>query len=573
MTRFLRNHAPFFITTLLTTAWIVTACSKKDEDSESAEGSLGSTCDLEAEGTCEAGLTCSEDTEGNGVCTVGAGQPCDPDDEDFDNGGCALDSECAVPTMTETAGESLAAGGATSDEDGAPVCLITEGGLCDPEQPHCSSDLTCAETTAGDNRCFGRVVLRGGVSDTSDASPIGGALVLALDEEGSAVTDIAVSQDDGTYLLDIPVVRDEDGNPTDETFTLNAAAQDYQPFPSGVRVALPILADDAVRDGNLYVIESALTDIGLIALPAGERAMASGTVAGLSDDSNIAGLLIVATGAAGTFTAITDLGGTFTLFNLPDGEYEVKAYGKGVQIDSTTVTIDGAAVEDVALTELDEVTATVSGQIQIVDGNGFKATSVILVVEDTFDPDVARGSVPRGLRAPESGPVSIDGEFSISGVPAGTYVALAAYENDGLVRDPNENIAGTDFVTVTVTAGETDVAVAESFKITGSLTTVFPGVDGPEAVTEKPMLEWEDDAGEDWYDVRVFDAFGDEVWTSLNLPSVSGSATATVQYEGPLEPGMYYQFRVQSWSEQGNGDSSPISNSEDLRGVFFLPAP
>src|SRR5690606_13625718 len=79
MTRFLRNHAPFFITTLLTTAWIVTACSKKDEDSESAEGPLGSTCDLEAEGTCEAGLTCSEDTEGNGVCTVGAGQPCDPD--------------------------------------------------------------------------------------------------------------------------------------------------------------------------------------------------------------------------------------------------------------------------------------------------------------------------------------------------------------------------------------------------------------------------------------------------------------------------------------------------------------
>jgi hypothetical protein len=195
---------------------------------------------------------------------------------------------------------------------------------------------------------------------------------------------------------------------------------------------------------------------------------------------------------------------------------------------------------------------------------------VILVVEDTFDPNVARGSAPRGLRAPETGPVSIDGAFIIEGVPAGTYVALAAYENDGLVRDPNENIAGTDFVTVTVTSSDDAVTLEDSFKVTGSLTTVYPGVDGPEAVTEKPLLEWEDDAGESWYDVYVYDAFGNEVWTSLLLPSVSGSENATVQYEGPLEPGMYYQFRVQSWSEQGNGDQSPISNTEDLRGVFYL---
>ena len=57
------------------------------------------------------------------------------------------------------------------------------------------------------------------------------------------------------------------------------------------------------------------------------------------------------------------------------------------------------------------------------------------------------------------------------------------------------------------------------------------------------------------------------------VPSVSGNKQVTLDYEGPLDPGMYYQFRVSSWSESGNGEAAPLSNTEDLRGVFFLPAP
>jgi hypothetical protein len=38
-----------------------------------------------------------------------------------------------------------------------------------------------------------------------------------------------------------------------------------------------------------------------------------------------------------------------------------------------------------------------------------------------------------------------------------------------------------------------------------------------------------------------------------------------VSYEGPLEPGMYYQFRTVSIK-----DGVPISATEDLRGVFVL---
>jgi hypothetical protein len=199
--------------------------------------------------------------------------------------------------------------------------------------------------------------------------------VLALDEEGSAVTDISVSETDGSYLLDSPVIRNEDGSPVDSTFTLNGAAQDYQPFPSGVRVALPIVADDAVRDGDLYVLENALTDIGLIPLPDGDRVWASGSVAGLGTDSNVAGLLVVATGAAGTFTAVTDLSGNFTIFNLPDGDYDLKAYGAFAQIDEGTISVAGGNIEGVALSESDESTTTVTGNIQIVNAPGGSSTT------------------------------------------------------------------------------------------------------------------------------------------------------------------------------------------------------
>jgi len=490
--------------------------------------------------------------------TLKPGEACSPDDEDLKNGGCSEGLSCAVASHT----------GISSEEDAEAICLTDAGGECDPTAAYCGDDLTCAETTEGENRCFGRVVLRGIVSDTKDAGPIESAHIIALDEEGSASTDVALSDADGAYLLDIPVVRDADGVPVDSIFTLSASAQDYQPFPQGSRVALPISTSDATAEDKLYVVESALTDIGLIRLPDGERFVASGEVAGLTDESAIGGLLVVAAGDAGTFTALTDKSGQFTLFNLPDGDYEVSSYGAGIQVGSTTLTVNSEDVKDVSLEELESETTTVSGNIQLVNPGDGEATSVILVVADTFNETAARGEVPRGLRAPASGPVDVTGNFTIEGVPEGEYVVLAAYENDALVRDPDTNISGTSFVTLTV-SGESELNVEESFKVTGALAVIFPGAEEPEAVTEAPTLEWEDDSSEDWYEVRVYDAFGAEVWSALDVPGVSGSGTVTVDYDGPLEDGMYYQFRVSSWRQPGNGEAAPISTTEDLKGVFY----
>ncbi len=556
----------FFTLALLAAVPLSTVVACGDDEDEGPErGKLGGSCDPDASDPCEGSLECTPQGDGN-ACTYPAGATCKPDDDDLTNGGCSESAECV---------EAEPALGAGGGDGGEPTCLVKKGEECDPESGgFCSNGLTCAELENGENRCFGKIVFRGEVTDTSDGAPIEDAQVMAIDDQGVAVSDVALSNAEGNYELEVPAVRNEDGTPVDADFTLRGAAQDYQPFPSGIRVALPIDVTEVTAEGELYVIDNALTDIGLIPLEDAERSMISGQITALEGDAagEVGGVLVVATDSDGnSFSAVTDKSGNYTIFNVPAGEYEIKAYAADLQVESSSATVGDEPVQDVDLAQLEGDTATVNGNIQIVNAPGGAVTSVILVVADTFDPDVARGEVPRGLRAPRTGAPDVSGDFQIEGVPVGSYVVLAAYENDDLVRDPDTNIGGTGFVTVDVEEGDTTIDLADSFKVTEALDIVSPGAEGPEAVTDKPELIWADDSSEEWYDVRVFDAFGNEVWTSLMLPGVSGSDTVTLQYEGPLDPGMYYQFRVTSW-RQPSGDAAPISATEDLRGVFYKPA-
>lgn len=533
-----------------------TGCGS-DEDEKPKQGALGGACDPAAADSCSDDLQCSAASKGGNVCTHPAGAECDAADEKLVNGGCAENATCA-----KKEGESTT------------TCLVKAGGECDPDSDHCDNGLVCEEIDDGKHRCFGEIWLRGEVEDGSDAKPIEGAAVMAVNELGFAVTAVARTDAMGNYELPVRAARHEDGSPVSTNYTLRAAAQNYQAFPSGVRVALPIDVESAVLAEKKYVVENALTTIDLIPLPDGERSTISGSIVALesSPEGALGGLLVVAKGTDSAVSGLSDKSGDFTIFNVPPGDYQLSGYGADVQIESKAVSVGAQPLDGVKLEQLDRETTTVSGSVQIVNASGTSATSVILVVEDTFDPDVARGEVPRGLRAPRGGDPNVTGSFSISGVPAGKYVVLAAYENDDLVRDPDTNIAGTDFVHLEVTAGQATTTISESFKVTGALGTVSPGADAPEAVSAKPDLVWLDDSSEDWYDLRVFDALGNEVWNSLQLPAVTGSTNVSVKYEGPLDPGMYYQFRVSSWRKPGKGAAAPISTTEDLRGVFFLPA-
>lgn len=451
------------------------------------------------------------------------------------------------------------------------ILLCACGGgsdTCDPAaQSGCDGAQVCEEVQGGDPACFDPVVVQGRTFDLGDDSGVSGARVVALDANQSPVSSVAVTADDGSYSLTIPATRQDDGTPVGFDVALRADAAGYQTFPGGLRQAQPVDTSVAARDGDsgAWVVATPATDIGLIGLEAGGgTASIHGTVD--VPDSH-AGVLVVAESGGTGVSAIADRSGDYEIFNLTPGDYTVQAYARGVNYDAASVSLAGSDDAKVDLSLSDTPASTLNGQVDIVDPGTGKATSVILVVESTFDEALVRGDSPPGLRAPDPGTApDVSGAFSIDGVPDGTYVALAAFEDDHLVRDPDTCIAGTQVVHVTV-GGSDVVSMDQAFKVTGSLDLIGPGADGPEAVSGPPTITWKDDSSEDEYDLSVVDAYGNEVW-SKTIPGSSGQ-NPSVTYDGPLEPGMYYQVRIVDKRSTGS-DTCEISQSEDLKGVFYL---
>ncbi|MCD6497353.1 MAG: hypothetical protein J7M25_03510 [Deltaproteobacteria bacterium] len=479
---------------------------------------------------------------------------------------------------------SCTVGDANACGDGQ-VCVVRDAeqggrceGVCDTDAVDaCDSSQICDRIVGGGAACFKPVILHGKVFDAATNEGIAGAHVAAADEASLVVTGVAVTDSDGNYELIVPVTRDASGMPQESVFTLRVSAQTYLPYPYGIRPAIPIDVRSSAEGDDAFTFQSVATDVALIALPDGGTTLGSvsGTVETSSDQPSPTGTLIVLEGGDQIPAPFAFAGndGAFTVFNVPAGSYAVKGYKAFLQFDATSVDVaEQQDVQGVQLSSSDQETGSISGQVSIVNAPGNSMTSVVLVPESTFMDTFVRGIVPPGLRAPDSGTdPNVTGSFTIEGVPDGRYVVLAAFENDGLVRDPDPAIAGTQIVHVDVPegGGGRDVTLSTGFKVTEALPVVSPGADGPEAVDANKTLTfvWGDDSSEDYYSIVVYDAFGNLVWSKDDVPKVNGHETVQVTYGGPaLSAGMYYQFRATS-----HRNSGPISMTEDLLGVFYVP--
>ncbi len=439
---------------------------------------------------------------------------------------------------------------------------------CDPvAQTGCQDGLVCEEVIDSGPDCFAPVLMRGTVFELANGAPIEGATVVALDVNRAPVSWVALTDVDGSYEIQVPRIRDADGNPVGGEVTLRADAAGFQTFPGGVRQALPIELSATARDADAWVIANALTDVGLVSLPEGAGTnVLFGTVE--VPESRTGVLVVAEVSTSEAYTAIADRDGVYRIFNVPDGELSVLGYAQGVNYEARGISVSGGESAELDLSISGAASGAVTGAVQMVNPGDGNATSYILVVESTFNAALARGESPPGLRAPQGGaaPDLVSGSsWVIEGVPAGRYKVLGAFENDLLVRDPDFGQGNTEIVDVEVVAGQT--VEAPSFKITGALEVLSPGAQGVEEVVGTPTFSWVDDSGEEHYRIEVFDNFGDMIWTDPNVPSES-SSDPEVAYGGPaLQPGMFYQFRVTSF---GNG-GRPLSRSEDLKGVFFVP--
>lgn len=429
----------------------------------------------------------------------------------------------------------------------------------------CADGTVCearADGTAG-GTCVAPVFVEGRVLDSTDDSPIEGARILSVDANGTALSDAVFSGADGTYSLRVPTPRDAAGAPASEPVLLRVSASGYQPFPKAPRTALPIDLDLAVDMTGRLVVRSAATDVALIPLLGGAT---GATVRGRIDSLEAGGALVLAlSGGSVVGGALADAAGEFVIFDVPAGALRLEGYVAGLRIVPEDVTVPAAGLADVVLGVATDGLGTVTGTVQIVNAPGGSETSVILVVESTFDETAARGEAPAGMRA-----FPVSGGFTIEGVPPGRYVALAAFENDGLVRDPDTSIGGTMIVHLEVPATGGPVDLGDGFKVTAALAVVSPGADGLELVPNAdPTFEWEDDSSEDGYELRVFDAFGVMVHENTAIPSVSGSGNVRYTWTGAaLASGMVYQFRVLSFREPPSGTRTYISATEDLLGAF-----
>ena len=566
-------------------------------------------CNPEADQSCPQDKVCEQTKPDKSfclkVCDSQTGDPCARDEACFrytdNNYACTPTCNPAAPSPC--AQGWLCAPGAGEKSVCRPACDINaascpEGEVCEPlpdgsgtgvciaqcnpnDAASCGPGRACELRTDGLYMCAEPVFIRGTVFDSSDKKPLAEAHVIAADKTGAAATDVGITDNEGEYDIQVPVMRNPDGTLADGVFTLRVSALYYLPYPYGIRPAIPLDAAKAehLAEEKKWVLQNAATDVALIFLSSyttqelEELGSISGSVVVNSDKKPGGVLIAVEGGTKEAQLAFSDKKGAYTVFNVSPGAWQVHGYKAFLQLDPASVTQEKG--ENKTGINLNENTAksygTITGNVNIVNAPGGSVTSVVLVPESTFSATFVKGEVPQGLRAPAPpAPPNISGSFTINGVPDGKYVVLAAFENDKLVRDPDPNISGTQIVHITVPDNSSyNITLPSSFKITEALVIVGPGATEPEKVTETPTFVWKDDSSEIKYSIVVYNAFGQEVWRDDNIPKVTGSENVTVKNDQLiLEDGMYYQFRATSWRDAG-----PISQTEDLLGVFYKEAP
>jgi hypothetical protein len=417
----------------------------------------------------------------------------------------------------------------------------TAGDACDNGQ-FCEA-YTDAMSGAMHTACFAPTELKGKVTDASNGTAIAGARVVAIDGDAhAAVGPVSITDAMGNYTVRVTAPRTAG---SDKKFTLRVSAAGYQEFPSGIRIALPITVAFADPQGAAMI--SGPEDVALSPLSPAP----AGSIAGKASGMQTAGVLVVASDGTHAYSTVTDATGEYVLFNVPDGTYEVRGYFVGVNFTPVQgVAVAGARKDGVDLVASGAAAGVLTGTLSYVAGADTTITTqVVLRLQSTRE-------VPPGLSVPAKNSVP----YNLAMIPDGTYEVVAAFPNDMLVKDPDPGQAGTTTPVVMFAGNTIDVG---SFKITDPVNITMPDANAKVAGT--PTFTWAAYPQTDHYKIEVFDSQGNQIWMMDNIPR-----STSLAYGGPaLQSGGYYQWRITSYAvSAGSASSRPISQSEDLRGVW-----
>ncbi len=389
----------------------------------------------------------------------------------------------------------------------------------------------------------------GVVSDGLTANPQSDVRVVLFNANSNEPTgQVDLTDANGAYGFTI-----KGGN-----YYVKVTKQNYDDVPAKGLAGLAFtVSNGSTTTHDVEMFESNSTNIGLI----------SGQLS--SSDIDVDGALVVASNGVTGFSTISDSIGNYVIYNVPADNYTVQAWRVGLEstVENVLVTSNTAS-ENVNLSVKGTSGSTVSGSVT------FLATSNSDVDVSLTHPE-SEESIP-GLTTITSG-----GNYSISGVSNGTYLARASYANDGIVIDPDWIVKnGEPFVTVS--GGAT-----RNFSVTGAVTIDSPTNPAsstvPVATSVTPTFTWTKYSSTSDYVIKVTDANGNLVWggfnadwTVKNIVIPSSQSSIAFNSDGnalkTLQVGKVYRWKI--YASKDNTQSPAgwelISVSEDQRGLIII---
>ncbi|MGK7397133.1 MAG: MSCRAMM family protein [Candidatus Cyclobacteriaceae bacterium M3_2C_046] len=412
----------------------------------------------------------------------------------------------------------------------------------------CLSLLAGCSKKDDDELNFGRIT--GTVLDQA-ATPLEGVTIMIFNASThEALNTTLTTSSDGTYALQL-----ETG-----IYYLKFFKQGYQAVPPK---AIPPVVFDVVL-GKDFEYSIALNPSGEI-----NAGWISGTVK--SDNKGLSGALVVATNGDKAYSAISSQDGSFTIYNVPAGNFELKGWRANYNGNTEDVSvISNSETASVHLSMSSEPTGQVTGQISFL---ATENTEVDVALVHPLTQEI----IP-GLSTTTSG-----GKYKFEQVPAGKYLARATYMNDTKVLDPDWIIKfGQPYLTVT------DQAIEKDFSVTGAISIQNPAVFTPQiqpvrVTSTDPSFSWHPYSSASNYIIEVSDLNGEVIWggfshdwTMKNIVLSKNTTSVSFNSDGKaskaLEDGKIYRWRVFASKDDAKEATGwkLISVSEDQKGLFKI---
>lgn len=394
-------------------------------------------------------------------------------------------------------------------------------------------------------------IVKGIIKNVSNTSVISTARVVVFDANTNAPTANSVFTDNsGLYSFTLSAV----------TYYVSVSKLGFESVPPLNISAVPftIVAQQTVKL-DLQMYPMTITGLGTI----------SGTVTESSNPS--AGVLVVASGTSNGYSSVSDKDGNYWIYNVPAGTYPVKAWKSGFNSSGAYATLASSGEsQNNNLTLASGTSGSVTGSVS------FLATTNIEVDVSLVNPQT-RETIP-GLTTKTTGE-----NYTITNIPAGTYIARASYESDGKVVDPDWIVKNGEPVVTVGTASAT-----MNFSVTGAVSLTSPTSAAtsaqPASVSSTtPTFTWLAYPSTDNYIIEVSDVNGKVVWGGFNNKGtlrnlVIPKTATTIIYNNngaateSLQNGHVYRWRIYA-SKDDSSDPRGwklISVSEEQQGLIKI---